>query len=390
MGGSRESTAQRWNDFAARIANLAAWSDPDKCILASSLTLPFVGVWLVRLTLVKRDPAFAPYIDQEFLGPMLRFVWLQACGHGSIIATGLLLRSRAKRAPWLTHFTIQFWFVCFFLSLYAIGPYTSPFGMLLLVFPVLGFILFGIRPVALGLGTFVFLMVAGTAAERLEWIPYAPLFASPPLVDGRPYTVWILSLGAIPMFACALVLAIFALVIVQWQDRERRLKELCTTDYLTEVDNRRSFMERAEIEFARAQRFQKALAVAIVDIDHFKRINDSLGHAVGDEVLKLVAKVLADQVRRHDMVARYGGEEFALLLAETNESQAQVIAERCREQIQNTRLVAKRVAVEVTASVGIAAYPREGMTRVEQLIDLADEALYRAKEGGRNRVAIAA
>jgi diguanylate cyclase (GGDEF)-like protein len=343
--------------LGTRITDLADWRDPDKCILASVLTLPFVALWIVRLTIARMDPATGAYLEPGAVGPMLAFVWFQAAGYLVIIATSWALRARCARARWLVHTTIQFWFVCYFLDLYAIGPYTSPFVMLLLVFPVLGFILLGIRPVALGLASF---------------------------------TTWILSLGAIPMLAATLILAIFAHVIVQWRNREEELRELCKIDYLTGVHNRRSFMELADLEFARARRYEKSLAVVIVDVDHFKRVNDHHGHGVGDEVLKLVAKILAAEVRRYDVAARYGGEEFAILLAETNEEQARVMAERCREQIEDTELVMKGSTVRVTASIGIAAYPRDGLTRIEQLIDLADQALYRAKESGRNRIAVAA
>jgi diguanylate cyclase (GGDEF)-like protein len=376
--------------LGTRITDLADWRDPDKCILASVLTLPFVALWIVRLTIARVDPATGAYLEPGAVGPMLAFVWFQAAGYLVIIATSWALRARWARARWLVHSTIQFWFVCYFLDLYAIGPYTSPFVMLLLVFPVLGFILLGIRPVALGLATFGVLLVASTIAERLALLPYAPLIVSDPFVDGRPHTTWILSLGAIPMLAATLILAIFAHVIVQWRNREEELRELCKIDYLTGVHNRRSFMELADLEFARARRYEKALAVVIVDVDHFKRVNDDHGHSVGDEVLKLVAKILAAEVRRYDVAARYGGEEFAILLAETNEEQARVMAERCREQIEGTELVMKGSTVRVTASIGIAAYPRDGVTRIEQLIDLADQALYRAKESGRNRIAVAA
>ncbi len=379
-----------WKRLAARMDDLGNWRDADKCILASCLTLPFVSVWLLRLTLVRRNPALGPYLDQSFLGPMLAFVWLQAAGHLTIIAAGLLLRRRAARHPWLIALAIQFWFVCFTLDLYAIGPYTSPFGMLLLVFPVLGFIVFGVRPVTAGLVTFGLLLVASTLAERAGLIPYAPLFVASPLVDGRPHTSWILSLGAIPLFASAMILAIFAIVIAQWRDRERQLRELVKTDYLTEVHNRRSFMERAELEFSRACRHGKPLTIVMVDVDHFKRVNDEYGHSIGDEVLKLVAKILAAEVRRHDIVARYGGEEFVLLLAETDAAQARVMAERCRSSIESAKLLLYGSPVSVTASVGIADYPHEAVSRIEELVDRADQALYEAKQAGRNRVAVAA
>ncbi len=373
-----------------RIANLSEWKDGYKCVIASLLTLPFVAVWIVRLTLVERDPSLAPYLAPDAVRPMLDFVWFQAAGHLSIIVLGAIAGRRSQHSPLLVNVAIQFWFVCYFLDIYAIGPFSSPFALLLLLFPVLGFIMFDRRPVALGLASFAVLLVASTALERMSWLPYAPLLGAPPFVDGRLYTTWILSLGAIPLLASALILAIFAFVVSEWRDREQQLKELCKTDYLTGVHNRRSFMERADLEFSRAQRYGSALSVVMVDVDYFKRVNDSYGHGVGDEVLKLVANILASALRRHDVVARYGGEEFALLLAETRAEPARVLAERCRCRIEAAALEVAGVAVRVTASVGIAAYPRPGVERVSQLIDRADEALYQAKEAGRNRVAIAA
>jgi diguanylate cyclase (GGDEF)-like protein len=376
-----------------RIANLALWRDGDKCVVTAVLTLPFVLVWILRLTLVQHAPHQGPYLDPAAVGPMLAFVWLQALGYVAIAVLGRMVRGRSHRQPWLVHATIQFWFICFFLDLYAIGPYTSPFGMLLLVFPVLGFIAFGIRPMAIGLAVFAALLVVSTGAERQGLIPYAPLMLPEAFTGGRPHSSWILSLGVIPFLGSTLILAFFALVVVQWQDRERRLAELCQTDYLTGVDNRRSFMDNAETEFMRAQRYGKSLAVILVDVDHFKRVNDSHGHAIGDEVLKIVAKTLAGQMRRHDLAARYGGEEFALLLAETSQEEAQIVAERCRGLIESLALVRPGDVgepVRVTVSLGIAALPHPGVDRIERLIDVADAALYRAKSEGRNRVAIAA
>ena len=387
--------SERWDPtrlrerIAARLQSPWHWRDGYKCVFASGLTLPFVLAWIVRLTLVQAEPARGPYMEATRVGPMLVFVWLQAAGHVAIIAAGLL-RPPLERRPRLVHLAVQFWFVCFALTLYAIGPYTSPFPMLLLIFPLLGFVVIGIRRVAYGFATFAALLVATTVAERLGALPYAPLFVPAILVDGRPHTSWILSLGWIPLLGSGLTLVVFAYVVHQWRDREERLKELSNTDYLTDLRNRRNFMESAEIEFCRAQRYGKPLAIVMIDVDHFKRVNDDYGHGIGDQVLQLVAKVLAAEVRRHDVIARYGGEEFAFLLAETNQEQARIMAERCRERIEAAQLLVKRTVVRVTASAGIAAYPHEGVQRIEHLIDMADGALYRAKRAGRNRIAIAA
>ena len=161
-------------------------------------------------------------------------------------------------------------------------------------------------------------------------------------------------------------------------------------EFFNLVHNRRSLLERAELEFSRAQRHHKPLTIVMVDVDHFKRVNDDYGHGVGDEVIKLVAKILAAEVRRHDVVARYGGEEFALLLSETNALQAHIMAERCRSRIESAELRVGGAHISVTASVGIADLPRAGVTRIEGLVDRADRALYEAKQNGRNRVSVAA
>ena len=100
-----------WKNLAARLDDLGDWRDPDNCILASALTLPFVAMWIARLTLVRMNPSFGPYLDQGFLGPMLAFVWLQAVGHLTMIGAAAALRRRHEQLPWLVQLTIQFWFV---------------------------------------------------------------------------------------------------------------------------------------------------------------------------------------------------------------------------------------------------------------------------------------
>jgi diguanylate cyclase (GGDEF)-like protein len=374
----------------SRLEHVMEWRDADKCVLASTLTLPFVALWILRLTLVGHYPSVGAYLNPEFLPTMLAFVWFQALGHLAIIGIALALPKIPVRRPWLLHLTNQFWYACFFLDMYAIGPYTSPFVMLILLAAVFGLLVFPLQPVLLALATFTGLLVGSTIAERAGIIPYAPLIASSPLHHGRPFTSWILSLGAIPLIASAVVLGLFAIVIGQWRDRETLLRDLVKTDYLTGVDNRRSFIERGEIEFARARRFEKPLTIVLFDVDHFKAVNDNYGHHTGDEILKVVARLLAEEVRRHDVIARYGGEEFALLLAETDEAQAGILGERCRRKIENARFALSGSAFSMTVSVGIASYPREDVRKIEQLIALADKALYQAKEAGRNKTVIAA
>ena len=155
-------------------------------------------------------------------------------------------------------------------------------------------------------------------------------------------------------------------------------------DALTGINNRRAFDEALAREFARARRNGAPLSIAIVDLDHFKAINDRFSHAVGDEVLKRVAQRLKNDSRGFDVVARWGGEEFAMLLPETALGSARAACERLRESIQAVDLSDIDPALRITASVGVAE--AAGLDDHHRLLLRADEALYRAKANGRNRV----
>lgn len=164
------------------------------------------------------------------------------------------------------------------------------------------------------------------------------------------------------------------------------VSEQAVTDALTGLPNRRYFDERLESEVGRANRYGKPLTLAMLDIDHFKRINDAYGHAAGDAVLRQVAHVLLEQIRDADFVARYGGEEFVLILPETDVSRALFVAERIRQAVAaaSLRLPDGR-ELSVTASLGIAAFQGDNGSG-DELLRHADRAMYAAKEKGRNRV----
>ncbi len=165
----------------------------------------------------------------------------------------------------------------------------------------------------------------------------------------------------------------------------RRLEEMATTDGLTGLLNHRTFQEKLDEMLARAQRSGRPLAMVLTDIDHFKSVNDTYGHPVGDKVLAGVARVLARCVRTVDVVARYGGEEFAIVLEETDGQGAVQLAERIRQEVSKLRFDSEQGPFQVTLSLGVAVYPEHGRAK-KVLIDHADQALYRAKESGRNRV----
>lgn len=167
------------------------------------------------------------------------------------------------------------------------------------------------------------------------------------------------------------------------------IRRQVVTDHLTGLYNRRYFMNRAGEEIERCLRHQAPLSVLMVDIDHFKQFNDTYGHATGDRVLQTVARAMKDVLRKPDICARHGGEEFAVLLPSTPGDAAYFVADRIRRTLGGTRYTGLGLPPEanVTISVGVATCPRDA-TVLDELMELADKALYRAKADGRDTVVL--
>lgn len=171
--------------------------------------------------------------------------------------------------------------------------------------------------------------------------------------------------------------------------RTVELRRLATMDSLTDVFVRRHFMDVAQREVARCRRYNDPLTLFMLDIDHFKVVNDDYGHAAGDKVLEFFASTCRETVREPDFIGRLGGEEFAICLPETSIDEAEAVAARCREAIETASIdVGDGITVHVTVSIGMAQW-HEGET-LDDVMRRADRALYDAKERGRNRVVTAA
>ncbi len=166
-----------------------------------------------------------------------------------------------------------------------------------------------------------------------------------------------------------------------------RLEALAHTDPLTQLVNRRALTIRMVTEMERVRRYNAPLSMLLIDLDHFKLVNDTYGHMAGDDVLASVATLLQRAVRSVDMVARYGGEEFVIVLPETGRQGAVAFAERIREKVSSHGFrIGETNAIHVTTSIGVATYPSPRLDSVEDLFRAADIALYRAKGNGRNLV----
>ncbi len=177
--------------------------------------------------------------------------------------------------------------------------------------------------------------------------------------------------------------------IHQRKQMELELQQKAYTDYLTEVSNRGHFMELGEKELSRSLRYEAPLAILMLDIDWFKRINDSYGHKLGDMVLKKLADICRSTLREIDIIGRMGGEEFAILLPETDQQQGLEVAERLRVAIADMKIPMKDgLPVQITVSIGVASVVSDD-DNMDILLNRADEALYQAKKNGRNRVCVA-
>ena len=180
------------------------------------------------------------------------------------------------------------------------------------------------------------------------------------------------------------MVSITAAALVKLSEHERGLRWDALVDPLTGVFNRRSFLEFSAREEARARRVGTNFAVLMIDIDHFKRINDTYGHHVGDTVIKELAEISTRMLRPSDILARYGGEEFVVSLPETDADQARVVAERLRAAVEAAAVISDDGAIRFTVSIGYATCSHG--TPLREAMERADQALYAAKRNGRNRV----
>lgn len=170
------------------------------------------------------------------------------------------------------------------------------------------------------------------------------------------------------------------------REEKQLLEKMVITDDLTRLYNHRYFVRRLGEEFKRAKRYNGSLSCLMIDLDNFKRINDTYGHQAGDKVLKDVAKVLKKCVRETDVIARYGGEEFSVILPHSVREDALRLAERIRFAVRNFRFDGIKEKEMITVSIGVATFPHPEISDIDGLVRKADKAMYKAKEGGKDQV----
>jgi diguanylate cyclase (GGDEF)-like protein len=255
-----------------------------------------------------------------------------------------------------------------------------------------------------GIGMHLYFVLGGPVAlvlfasdHRLERVSMVAasllLYAAIEIADVPPWLAFepdwghrVLSLATVPTVVLVLLL-IHGVFLAEIHKREAILEQAAQTDALTGLPNRRHGFQHASSTFARALRTGETMAVLMLDLDHFKRVNDRHGHAGGDALLITVARSLEQRLRSHDMLARWGGEEFLVVASTSTPDDAHALAQALLEQIDTLEAKHQGVRISCTASLGVAVLSPQDTT-LDALLARADRALYAAKERGRNRVVV--
>jgi diguanylate cyclase (GGDEF)-like protein len=170
--------------------------------------------------------------------------------------------------------------------------------------------------------------------------------------------------------------------VTELEDQRAKIKEMANTDFLTGLSNRRYFFEVGESLFQNAKRGNISISVAMFDIDHFKRVNDTSGHAAGDFIIRGIAEILTANLRKADVIARFGGEEFCIILHCKDRDDSYTVVDKLRLLVEQHVFMFEGKKIDVTISAGLTSVIGESL---DEMVDKADEMLYKAKNGGRNR-----
>ena len=370
------------------ITNPMDWRAIDRLILLAALVL-LAPVGFGTALLVT-DIVAPEHINQTYVPGLL---WLY--GLHILLLTSMILMAASKRKnsddwPLFENTIITSYITTVLVSSYLTGSHFSE-GLLLIFLGVnITGTLASVNKIRKSYWVVVPVLVAMGVTDHIYSLPHAPLLIQPMTTpDGRPLVGWLIVRDIIVAILGFLVY-LCILAMKRWTERESLYLEMSTTDGLTRLSNRNFFINRGQEEIARTREqtlpSSPSLACIMIDLDHFKQINDTWGHHAGDQVLIAASKVMMRNARKTDEVGRYGGEEFAMLLPGTSLKRAAQIAERIRRKISDMNVIVDDSNIEVTASFGVACFPSTDIDNMEDLLKAADKALYEAKETGRNKV----
>ena len=357
------------------------WDTLKKCILILVLGCCVNLIWLVWETYVLLNSEYWHVVNVQLLRHKLVINSIFFITLLGLIYPCYALQKQAWVKRFLPYIAIGILIISLCYNGYMIGVFSPVTMVVYICLIAVGLVLFERKIVyAMLVPATCFLTFSGYLSF-IDVIPYAPIFQ----IDGQLFLngFWLLSMlyFVIPILITCLIL--FEILLSQWRHRERLIQHLSQIDPLTNTFNRRRISQ--SLEYLHQQDPHNPYAVVLLDLDHFKSINDQFGHHMGDNVLIAVSQELNDQIQKHDLVGRFGGEEFILILKHASLPKAYQIAERCRTTIEALVISNDEgQSIRVTASFGIAQ-SHHGL-RPQQVLSQADKALYAAKASGRNQI----
>lgn len=378
---------QTLKEWSQRLSEELEWSRVDKGLLLLVALIPLFTQYFIWSLYVLNRPDRDQLVHVDVVYTVMQLEVALVALSTLIVLVGLYLRRKKPDLLAFQYVSLQFFSLTLVLMSYSIGTVSFPAGLVLLGAPVYGLILLDRKAVWWATGTALFTLLILSYATVYDLLPYAPVVVPP--VSHSSKLFWMNSsyFFAAPFFI--LILARADQILTWWREREERIRRLSRTDALTGIHNRHSILEILDREINRAERSRTALSLVILDLDHFKKVNDTWGHPTGDLVLKTTAEVLGTHIRQGDALGRYGGEEFLMVLPGATQDEAMKVVERCRLQLADAEIINEQGKhLRVTASFGLVSM-ENFVIASHHLIKSADEALYQAKHNGRNRVEVA-
>ncbi len=376
--------------FLKYLSNPLEWRSSSKALLVFGviLSLHVYYALIARYVLGLDHPPSLINIAHVQLILDATLIWI-GLSAGLFLVTSIL--GRKYRDNLLFEYVAASYYclsLCYFS--YHTGTLSLATGAALAGAPVLGFILFHRGAVLVALVIGIVTLTLLSYASAFGYLPYAPVLQRPMAVDGVLSAFWLTLMLAFTVPHLVILTVLAYLVLRRWRQREKQVHLLSMTDSLTGLYNRRSILSHLNRELERSSRQGPSLAVLMVDLDHFKQINDTWGHPAGDQALITAAQTLRDSVRQNDMIGRYGGEEFLIILPGTDTDGARLLAERCLDKLMEAVVdLGSTKSLRISASIGLCCNEDDRTLSAEDLLRYADDALYAAKSGGRNRVVTA-
>ncbi len=383
----KKLTPNPLTSFKAKIAKylledevIMNWSVLNKCILILILGSLVHVIWIIWKSFILLSPNLWNWVHLPLLKLQLKLDILFCCLLILMVFPCASWHKEKWARQWLPYLSVGILVLSLCRNGSMIGV-LSPATMVSYVSLVtVGLVLFNRKIVYYTLIPVTLFLILSNYLSLQGHISYAPIFN----LTTSPYQnkFWVISMLYFIAPILIICLILFEILLSQWRHREQLIQHLSQIDPLTNALNRRSInacLEKLECKPT------KSYALVLIDLDHFKQINDQYGHDKGDEALIQVSEVLSQIIRDSDVVGRFGGEEFILILNQSSLAQAQNIAERCRQAIQALHLLSNvGESIEVTASFGIALSSTN--INSQKLLSQADKALYEAKACGRNQV----